>query len=129
MTTKFKHALLLKVKKQVQFLEKFIVSTLRLCAMSNLNILSWFMTVYLYLFDKLVPGKPEVSVGQPKETVVVSWTLKEKKGVIKEYHVTYVSEDDSSETKTLITKKMEAQFDLKAGKTYEFQVGRAFSIV
>ena len=70
-----------------------------------------------------------MSVGQPKETVVVSWTLKEKKGVIKEYHVTYVNEDDSSETKTLITKKMEAQFDLKAGKTYEFQVGRAFSIV
>ena len=70
-----------------------------------------------------------MSIGQPKETVVVSWTLKEKKGVIKEYHVTYVNEDDSSETKTLITKKMEAQFDLKAGKTYEFQVGRAFSIV
>ena len=70
-----------------------------------------------------------MSVGQPKETVVVTWTLKEKKGVIKEYHVTYVSEDDSSETKTLITKKMEAQFDLKAGKTYKFQVGQTFSKV
>ena len=57
-----------------------------------------------------------MTVEQPEETVVVSWTLKEKNGVIKEYRMTYVNEDD-------------AQFDLKAGKTYEFQVGRAFSIV
>ena len=87
------------------------------------------MMAYSFLFNKLVPGKPEVSVEQPEETVIVSWTLKEKNGIIKEYYVTYVNEDDSSETKTLITKKMEAQFDLKAGKSYEFQVGRAFSKV
>lgn len=31
-----------------------------------------------------LPGKPEVTVGQPEETVVVSWTLKEKNGAIKE---------------------------------------------
>ena len=68
-----------------------------------------------------------MTVGQPEETVVVSWTLKEKNGVIKEYHVTYVNEDDASETKTLTT--MEAQFDLKAGKTYKFQVGQTFSKV
>ena len=70
-----------------------------------------------------------MTVEQPEETVVVSWTLKEKNGVIKEYRMTYVNEDDASETKTLTTKKMEAQFDLKAGKTYKFQVGQTFSKV
>lgn len=94
-----------------------------------LIILSSFMMAYSFLFNKLVPGKPKVSVEQPEETVIVSWTLKEKNGVIKDYYVTYVNEDDSSETKTLTTKKMEAHFDLKAGKSYEFQVGRALSKV
>lgn len=61
-------------------------------------------------------------VEQPGTTVVVSWTLKEKNGIIEEYHVIYVREDDLSDTKTLATKKMEVQFDLKAGKTYELQV-------
>lgn len=65
-----------------------------------------------------------MTVGQPEETVVVSWTLKEKNGVIKEYHVTYVNKDDASETKTLTTKKMEAQFDLKAGKLINFRSGK-----
>ena len=77
----------------------------------------WFISV-----KKLVPGKPEVFVGQPEMAVVVSWTLKEKNGIIKEYHVTYMREDDNSETKTLATKKMEARFDLKAGITYKLQV-------
>lgn len=74
--------------------------------------------------EKLVPGKPEVVVEQPETAVVVSWTLKEKNGVMKEYHVTYTREDDLSETQTLATKEMEAHFDLKAGKTYEFRVTR-----
>ena len=87
------------------------------------------MTAYLFLFNKLVPGKPTLSVEQPEKAVLVSWTLKEKNGVIKEYHVTYLGEDDSTETKTLITKKMEAQFELRAGKTYEFQVDRTSSKV
>ena len=30
-----------------------------------------------------------MSVEQPEMAVVVSWTLKEKNGIIKEYHVTY----------------------------------------
>ena len=72
--------------------------------------------------EKLVPGKPELSVVQPETAVVVSWTIEDMNGVLKEYHVTYIREDDLSETQTLATKKMEAQFDLKAGKTYEFQV-------
>lgn len=70
-----------------------------------------------------VPGKPEVAVEQPEDAVVVSWKLEQKNGIIQGYHVTYIRTDDSSATKTLITKKMEHQFgDLKAGKTYEFQV-------
>ena len=68
--------------------------------------------------EKLVPGKPEVHVEQP-----------ETERVPREYHVTYIREDDLSETQTLATKKMEAQFDLKAGKTYEFQVDRIFTLV
>ena len=78
---------------------------------------------------KLVPGKPEVHVEQPETAVVVSWRIKDMTGVHKEYHVTYTREDDLSETQTLVTKKMEAQFNLKAGKTYEFQVDRIFTLV
>ena len=63
-----------------------------------------------------------MSVEQPETLVVVSWSLKQKNGVIQEYHVTYIREDDSSETETVTTKKMRAHFDLMAGKTYEFQV-------
>ena len=76
--------------------------------------------------EKLVPGKPEVHVEQPETAVVVSWRIKDMNGVLKEYHLTYIRGDDLSETQTLATKKMEAQFDLKAGKTYEFQVDRIF---
>ena len=43
-------------------------------------------------------GQPEETVEQPEETVEVSWTLKEKNSVIREYRVTYVNEDDASET-------------------------------
>ena len=79
--------------------------------------------------EKLVPGEPELFVEQPETAVVVSWTIKDTNGVLKEYHVTYTREDDLSETQTLATKKMEAQFDLKAGKTYEFQVNIIFNLV
>ena len=68
-------------------------------------------------------------VEQPETAVVVSWTIEEMNSVLKEYHVTYIREDDLSETQTLATKKMEAQFDLKAGKTYEFQVNIIFNLV
>ena len=72
----------------------------------------------------LVPGKPEEFVEQPKTAVVLSWKIKDKNGMLKEYYVTSVRKDDLSKTQTLVTKKMEAQFDLKAGKTYQFQVDR-----
>ena len=76
------------------------------------------------LFYLLVPGKPEVSVAQAQGAILVSWELEQKNGIIQGYHVKYVRKDDSSDTKTLTIKKMEQQFkDLKAGKTYEFQVG------
>ena len=68
-------------------------------------------------------------VEQPETAVVVSWTIEEMNNVLKEYHVTYIREDDLSETQTLATKKMEAQFDLEAGKTYEFQVDIIFNLV
>lgn len=68
-----------------------------------------------------VPGKPEVFVEQLKTAVVVSWKIKVKNGILKECYVTSVRKDDLSKTQTLVTKKMEAQFDLKAGKTYQFQ--------
>ncbi|KAJ7379744.1 Ephrin type-A receptor 5 [Desmophyllum pertusum] len=70
-----------------------------------------------------VPGTPEVSVEQPKSVVIVSWTLEQKNGIIKDYHVTYIRDDDSSDSSALTTQKMEQRFeDLMAGKTYEFQV-------
>ena len=68
-------------------------------------------------------------VEQPETAVVVYWTIEEMNSVLKEYHVTYIREDDLSETQTLATKKMEAQFDLEAGKTYEFQVDIIFNLV
>ena len=68
-------------------------------------------------------------VEQPETAVVVYWTIEDMNGGLKEYHVTYIREDDLSETQTLATKKMEAQFDLEAGRTYEFQVDIIFNLV
>ena len=68
-------------------------------------------------------------VEQPERAVVVSWTIEDMNGVLKEYHVTYIREDDLSETQTLATKKMETQLELKAGKTYQFQVDIIFNLV
>ena len=82
------------------------------------------MSVLVFTVYLLVPGKPEVSVEQTKDAVLVSWTLEQKNGIIKGYHVKYIRKDDSSDAKTFTTKtEMEQQFkDLKAGKTYEFHV-------
>ncbi|XP_078374480.1 ephrin type-B receptor 1-B-like [Oculina patagonica] len=81
-----------------------------------------FMTITVTT-NGSVPGKLKVFAEQPEEAVVVSWILKHKNGVIKDYHVTYIREDDFSDSKTLKTQNTELQFeDLMAGKTYEFQV-------
>jgi len=83
----------------------------------ELDVLNWF------ILNNTVPGKPEVSVEQLEEAVVVSWMLLAKNGVIKGYHVTSMREDDFSDIKSRITQGTKLQFDnLMAGKTYEFQV-------
>ena len=82
------------------------------------DVLNWF------ILHNIVPGKPEVSVEQPGEAVVVSWTLLAKIGVVKGYHVTSTRQDDLSDIKSRTTQETELQFDnLMAGETYEFQVG------
>jgi len=81
----------------------------------ELDVVNWF------ILHNIVPGKPEVSVEQPEEAVVVSWTLLAKNGVIKGYHVTSMRQDDSSDIKSRTTQETELQFDnLMASKTYEF---------
>ena len=83
----------------------------------ELDVLNCFLLI-------TVPGKPEVSVEQPGEAVFVSWTLLEKNGVMKGFHVTSMREDDPSDIQSRTTQENELQFDnLIAGKTYEFQVG------
>ena len=84
----------------------------------ELNVLNCF------ILHIIVPGKPEISVEQPEEAVIVSWTLQAKNGVIKGYHVTSIREDDVSDIKSEATQETELRFDdLMAGKTYKFQVG------
>ena len=75
------------------------------------------------LFSTIVPGKPELSVEQDEATVYVSWTLEDKNCIIKNYNVMYIRDDDSADMMNLTTKEMKQNFeDLRAGKTYEFQV-------
>ena len=82
-----------------------------------------FDVLELFILHLIVPGKPEVSVEQPVEAVVVSWTLLAKNGVLKSYYVTSLREDDLSDIESRSTQETELQFDnLLAGKTYEFQV-------
>jgi len=71
-----------------------------------------------------VPGKPEVDVHLAEDaTIELSWKLKCKNGVIKEFHVTYFRVDDTAESETLTTKETKVQIEgLTAGKTFEFQV-------
>ena len=53
----------------------------------------------------------------------VSWTLQHKNGIIKNYEVTYVREDNYMDRKSIPTNKTKHEYeDLQAGKTYEFQV-------
>ena len=78
-----------------------------------------------FILHTLVPGKPEVSIKQPEHAVIVSWILEEKNGVIKDYHVVYSREDDSSDNKSRTTQETELRFEnLIAGKNYEFQVSK-----
>ena len=83
--------------------------------------------INLFILHNIVPGKPEISVKQPEEAVLVSWTLAVKNGVIKGYHVTYIRQDDSTVNESRTTQETELKFyNLLAGKTYEFQVGTIY---
>lgn len=72
-----------------------------------------------------VPGTPEVFVQQAEGgATVLSWKLTCKNGIIEKYMVTYFDVDDTSDDERLTTPETEKRIEkLRAGKTYEFQVG------
>ena len=76
-----------------------------------------------------VPGTPEVFVRQAEGGVtVLSWKLTCKNGIIEKYMVTYFDVDDTSDDERLTTPETEKRIEkLRAGKTYEFQVGQTVS--
>lgn len=82
----------------------------------HVSILALFATV---------PGTPEVFVQQAEGgATVLSWKLTCKNGIIEKYMVTYFDVDDTSEDERLTTPETEKRIEkLRAGKTYEFQVG------
>ena len=77
----------------------------------------------IFLIYNVVPGRPELFVEQNEVTVSVSWTLQHKNGIIKNYEVTYVREDNYMDRRSIPTNKTKHEYkDLQAGKTYKFQV-------
>ena len=69
-----------------------------------------------------VHKKFEQKFEQGEISVLVTWILENKNGVIKNYNVTYFRVGDSLDRMSIITKEMWQNFeDLKARKTYEFQ--------
>ncbi|XP_067050795.1 ephrin type-B receptor 1-B-like isoform X2 [Acropora muricata] len=73
-----------------------------------------------------VPGAPEdITVVYLTETnsIILSWIVKCKNGIIQEYRIEYFSVDDSSGNKHLSTRDNKIQIgSLLAGKTLRFQV-------
>ena len=77
----------------------------------------------IFLIYNVVPGRPDLFVEQNEVTVSVSWILQHKNGIIKNYEVTYVREDNRMDRRSIPTNKTKHEYkDLQAGKTYEFQV-------
>ena len=74
----------------------------------------------------IAPGAPDISVTQTEDaSTELSWELKCKNGIMKEYHVTYFREDDTSDKKTLTTNTKETKVRIKKlapGKTFVFKV-------
>ncbi|KAK2552750.1 hypothetical protein P5673_026198, partial [Acropora cervicornis] len=72
-----------------------------------------------------VPGAPEdITVAYLAETnsIILSWIVKCKNGIIHEYRIEYFSVDDSPGSKTLSTRDNKIQIGcLPAGKTLRFQ--------
>ncbi|XP_015775845.1 PREDICTED: ephrin type-B receptor 1-B-like isoform X3 [Acropora digitifera] len=73
-----------------------------------------------------VPGVPEdITVTYLAETnsIILSWIVKCKNGIIQEYRIEYFSVDNSSGSKNLSTRDSKIQIgSLLAGKTLRFQV-------
>ena len=81
----------------------------------------------------IVPGAPEdITVVYLVETnsVILSWIVKCKKGIIQEYRIEYFSMNNSSGSKTLSTRDNKIQIGrLPAGKTLTFQVHLIYSVL
>ena len=81
----------------------------------------------------IVPGAPEditVAYLAESNSVILSWVVKCKNGVIREYRIEYFCLDDSSGSKTLSTRDNKIQIDsLPAGKTLRFQVHLIYSVL
>ncbi|XP_067049579.1 ephrin type-B receptor 1-B-like [Acropora muricata] len=73
-----------------------------------------------------VPGAPEydtVAYFSETNSIILSWIVKCKNGIIQEYKIEYFSVDDSFGRKNLITRDNKVQIgSLPAGKTLRFQV-------
>ena len=82
--------------------------------------------LYAFTLCTVVPGIPEVFVQETEYAVTeLSWQLKCKNGIIKQYHVTYFNEDDNSDKKSLATNAKETKVrieKLAPGETFVFQV-------
>ena len=74
----------------------------------------------------IVPGAPEdITVAYLAETysIILSWIVKCKNGIIQEYRIEYFSMNNSSGISTRRTRHSEIQIDdLPAGKTFKLQV-------
>ena len=81
----------------------------------------------------IVPGAPEdIAVAYLAETnsIILSWIVKCKNGIIHEYRIEYFSVDDSSGSKNLSTRDNKIQIDsLPAGKPLRFQVHLIHSVL
>ena len=77
-------------------------------------------------FFVIVPGEPEdITAAHLAETnsIILSWIVKCKNGIIHEYRIEYFSVDNSSGSKNLSTRDNKVQIgSLPAGKTLRFQV-------
>ena len=98
-------------------------SDLRFFFQSQWLLHSIITSLAIFLIYNVVPGRPELFVEQNEVTVSVSWTLQQKNGIIKNYEVTYVREDNYMDRRSIPTNKTKHEYkDLQAGKTYKFQV-------
>lgn len=105
-------------------LHTYIWANFLICVFFSIWLLHSIITsLAIFLIYDLVPGRPELFVKQNEVTVSVSWTLQHKNGIIKNYEVTYVREDNYMDRRSIPTNKTKHEYkDLQAGKTYEFQV-------